>query len=134
MHRQNLTNHSHRRTNHQRTLPKQYATHTICRQPTRLIRTNNRIYFLYGIDPPTDYNKLHTIDKRTFPNAHKMACQAFSTKTPSNILKRADQISNSKPNKYNYGDHTKAPPQAHTTHRCSVEKSALPMAQLDSQQ
>ena len=38
-----------------------------------------------------------------------MACQAFSTKTPSNILRRADQIWNSKQNKYNYGGSYKSP-------------------------
>ena len=56
-----------------------------------------------------EHDKLHTIDKRLFPNAHKMACQAFSTKTPSNILQRADQIWNSRQNKYNYGGSYKSP-------------------------
>ena len=66
-------------------------------------------HFLYGIEPHIEHDKLHTIDKRLFPNAHKMACQAFSTKTPSNILQRADQIWNSKQNKYNYGGSYKSP-------------------------
>ena len=66
-------------------------------------------HFLYGIEPHIEHDKLHTIDKRLFPNAHKMASQAFSTKTPSNILQRADQIWNSKQNKYNYGGSYKSP-------------------------
>ena len=66
-------------------------------------------HFLYGTEPHIEHDKLHAMDKRNFPNAHKMACQAFSTKTPSNILQRADQIWNSKQNKYNYGGSYKSP-------------------------
>ena len=64
---------------------------------------------LYGTEPHIEHDKLHAIDKRNSPNAHKMACQAFSTKTPSNILQRADQIWNSKQNKYNIGGSYKSP-------------------------
>ena len=54
-------------------------------------------------------SELHNIDQSRFPHAYNMACQAFSTKTPSNILQRADKIWNSKQNKCNYGGSYKSP-------------------------
>ena len=50
-------------------------------------------YFLYGTPPNGYYKTLHNhnIDKSKFPNASNMAQQAF-TRTPSNILARADSI------------------------------------------
>ena len=65
-------------------------------------------HFLYGTPPPSDYKTLHNIDKSKFPNASKMAHQAF-TRTPSNILDRADYIWKSKQRNYHYGGSYKSP-------------------------
>ena len=65
-------------------------------------------YFLYGTPPPSDYKTLHNIDKSNFPNASNMAHQAF-TRTPSNILERADSIWKSKQRNYHYGGSYKSP-------------------------
>jgi hypothetical protein len=65
-------------------------------------------HFLYGTPPPSDYKTLHNIDNSTFPNASKMARQAF-TKTPTNILERANTIWKSKSRNYHYGGSYKSP-------------------------
>ncbi len=65
-------------------------------------------YFLYGTPPTGDYKTLHNIDKSKFPHASNMAQQAF-TRTPSNILARADSIWKSKQRNHHYGGSYKSP-------------------------
>merc|ERR1739841_461232 len=65
-------------------------------------------HFLYGTPPPSNYKTLHNIDKSNFPNASNMVHQA-STKTPSNILDRANTIWKSKSQNYHYGGSYKSP-------------------------
>lgn len=65
-------------------------------------------HFLYGITP-TKPSTLHNISQTKFPNAFNMAKQAFSTKTPSGILQRADSIWLKKQPQYNYGGSYRSP-------------------------
>ena len=65
-------------------------------------------HFLYGTPPPSDRKTLHNIDSTKFPHAYNMAQQAF-TRTPSNILERANSIWKSKPRNYHYGGSYKSP-------------------------
>jgi len=64
--------------------------------------------FLYGIQPNSDYKTLHNIDQGKFPYAYGMAMQAY-TKTPQDILHRANNIWKSKPRNYHYGGSYRSP-------------------------
>ena len=64
--------------------------------------------FLYGTLPNSSYKTLHNIDQSKFPHASNMARQAFS-KTPSNILERADSIWKSKKHNYHFGGSYRSP-------------------------
>ena len=65
-------------------------------------------HFLYGTLPNSSYKTLHNIDQSKFPHASNMARQAFS-KTPSNILERADSIWKSKKHNYHFGGSYRSP-------------------------
>ena len=65
-------------------------------------------HFLYGITP-TKPSTLHNISQTKFPNAFNIAKQAFSPKTPSGILQRADSIWLKKQPQYNYGGSYRSP-------------------------
>jgi len=47
-------------------------------------------HFLFGTEPPMPAPHLHSIDKRRFPHAHKMATLSYSHNTPSNIIGQAN--------------------------------------------
>jgi hypothetical protein len=64
--------------------------------------------FLYGIQPESNYKTLHNIDQGKFPYAYGMAMRAY-TKTPQDILHRANNIWKSKPRNYHYGGSYKSP-------------------------
>ena len=67
--------------------------------------TMNR--FLYG--KTIDSNNIHNIDPNKFPHARKMANRASSTKIPSNILERADEIWRRQHPNENFGQSYKSP-------------------------